>query len=158
MTSTITHDSKRNINYVIVDSLDCDYYATYSLGKVYIGNKAYIESVSDKSTINDILIIDSRNSQDPDMQVVSSFEVNDPIIQSEIISIMLNYERNNPSRWERTSRSMKVEWFVHNFLHTVNYKISHTSDVDFNNRDEKRYDIEHQIKTRIKKLINKIND
>ncbi len=153
ISTTLQYDGKREINYKIVNSLEYDYYGTYSLGKVYIGNHKFIYDLIGKVEDNDILIVDIRNSDDPDMQVLSSFEVNDPIIQSEIISIMMNYEKRNPSNWERSSRSMKVEWFVHNFLYDVNYQKSHTTDVDFNNKDEKRYDIEYQLKKRIKKIL-----
>ena len=34
---------------------------------------------------------------------------------------------------------MRVEWFVHNFLHFFQYQIDRTVDVDLNNDDEEKY-------------------
>ena len=35
---------------------------------------------------------------------------------------------------------MLVEWEVHNYLYSIGYRIDRTTDVDFNNQDEKVYD------------------
>ena len=47
-----------------------------------------------------------------------------------------------PSKWNRSLKSMRLEWFVHNLLHDFNYKLDHTTDVDFNNEDEQKFDKE----------------
>ena len=35
---------------------------------------------------------------------------------------------------------MKVEWFMHNIFYYFNFQRNRTEHVDFNNKDEKKYD------------------
>ena len=123
-------------NYEIVMEDDC--FARYSKGRVFIGSKEYIESLIDIDE-NDILIIDNRDRDDPNMKILSSYKINDYRTRDEILKIIFEYEKKNPSSWKRTISSMKLEWFVHNVLYYLNYETKRTRDVDLNNNDEKKY-------------------
>ena len=114
-------------------------YATYSKGDVYI-----VKSLEKADELvvqeNDVIIIDQREDDNPNMRVVSSYAIRDKFLQNEIIEIMQEYNKEYPSKWKRTNKSLILEWYVHNLLYNVNYKLDHTTDVDFDNKDEKVYD------------------
>ena len=57
----------------------------------------------------------------------------------EIIDILLKYEEENPSEWERTRDSMYWEWYFHNYYCNNGVEIERTKDVDLDNNDEKTY-------------------
>ena len=130
------NDYNYNPTYEILDESD-DAYAIYPKGKVYIGDKKYIESLRDvKDT--DILVEDQRKTRE-NMKIVSSYKIKDKDLRNDIICILVEYEKDNPTDWDRTIESMRVEWFVHNFLYDINYEIDRTKDVDFQNDEEKTY-------------------
>lgn len=114
-------------------------FARYSKGKVYIGSKSFLASL-DSVNENDILVEDNRNDDDPDMKIYNSCKVTDKWDRYEIINILCMYEKMNPSEWNRTPSSLKVEWFAHNFFYYLNYQTHRTTDVDLNNEDEDVYD------------------
>ena len=126
-------------NYTITE--DEEYFAKYSKGKVYIGRIDYIESLKGKVNTDDILVIDTRNTKnDPNMQIISSYEISNKDTRNEILEILLKYEELNPSPWDRTIESMRLEWFVHNLSHSFNYKKDHSDDVDLDNDDQEKYE------------------
>lgn len=118
------------------------YSKEYKNGTVYIGNKEYLESLDDICE-NDLLVLDARNDEDPNMKVYASHLINDPLLQKEILEILLEYEDNDPSLWDRSLESMQREWYIHNLMVMFSYKLERTSDVDFNNGDEEKYKVEY---------------
>ncbi len=124
-------------NYQILD--DDKAYAKYSKGKVYIGNGYFLSHLEDLDYY-DVLVEDLRLSSDPDMKVYDSSKFKDKDMRKEIIEVLLEYEKDNPSRWNRSIDSMKVEWFLHNIFYHFNFQRKRTEHVDFNNKDEKQYD------------------
>ena len=110
----LSYDHKVIPNYEIVDKKN--YYANYSNGRVYIGKRKYIEKLKDVND-NDILILDRRDEDDPNMQILSSYRIIDANIQNEILEIINEYEKEYPSSWNRSTNSMQVEWFIHNVLY-----------------------------------------
>ena len=124
---------------IIYSTKSLAYEKRYSNGTVYIGDKKYLESI--KPDNNDILVLDERDKKDANMRVYASFLISDPIIQDEIIDILLLYEKEYPSCWERSKESMKLEWICHNILSRFSYKNNRTDDVDFNNSDEILYKV-----------------
>ena len=116
-------------------------FASYSNGLVYIGDEEYLNSLQNVSS-NDILIRDERNEQDPNMAVLNSYNITNKEIRNEILEIMCYYEIMNPSDWDRSIESMRLEWFCHNVGYYLNYEVDRTEEVDLNNNDEKKYDNE----------------
>lgn len=123
-------------NYKILDD---EAFASYSNGLIYIGDEDYINSLENVCE-GDILIIDERNLEDPNMVICNSCNIRDKDIRNEILEVLCCYEEMYPSRWDRTIESMRLEWFYHNMSYYLNYKVSHSSEVDLNNGDEERYD------------------
>jgi hypothetical protein len=108
------------------------------LGKIYIGDQDYLDSIETINS-NDILVLDLRSHSDPDMKVIDSYKITDPISMDKVINTILEYENNDPSEWQRTYDSMKYEWVMHNFAYYMNYQLERSKDVDFNNNDEFKY-------------------
>ena len=142
-------DYKYEPSYKIVGEMNSiKPYATYSKGSVYIlKNKDQIKKLN--LLEDDIVIIDQRKGDNPNMQIISSYSITDRNTRNEIIDIMQEYNTRYPSEWKRTTESLRLEWFVHNFLYGFDYKLDHTTDVDFDNNDEEKFNkpfINHLLK------------
>lgn len=123
--------------YNVIDNGDA--YAEYSDGLVYIGDDKFLEKV--KCCEKDILICDQRDSDvDPDMIVYDSCLIDDKEKRNEILEILCEYEKCNPSNWNRSIESMRLEWFMHNLGYYFNVNKERTAHVDLDNDDEKKYD------------------
>ena len=108
------------------------------IGTVYIGNNEYLDSIDIKSD-NDILVLDQRYLNDPNIKILDSYRITDPEIMEKVLDEIIEYERDNPSDWNRTVSSMKYEWIIHNLAYSLNYEIGRSKDVDLNNKDEQKY-------------------
>ena len=113
-------------------------YATMGKINIYIGTQKYINSMIDGNPQN-IYIIDSRNGSNPDMAIYDSYKIKniDDIIT--ILEIILKYESDNPSNWERSIESMKNEWIIHNICYHLNIERDRTQKVDLDNDEEIKY-------------------
>ena len=114
-------------------------YASYEDGDIYIGNQTYIDSIKEEVDRKDILVVDKRANEDPDMCILNSHRVRDPYDRNTILEVLQRYEEENPTAWERTIESMRNEWDIHNLLYFVKYKEWRTGHVDLNNEDETKY-------------------
>ena len=90
---------------------------------------------------NDIYIIDDRKSLNPDMAICDSHKIRDKKFMNEIIDLLLEYEKENPSNWNRTKESMINEWIMHNISYDLDFKRESTERVDLDNKDEKKYSL-----------------
>ena len=115
---------------------DSDAYAKYPDGNVYIGDLDYINSI--ECNPNDILVLDER-SEKSNIKVIDSYKIKDRDYRNDIINIILEYENEYPSNWDRSAETMRDEWFVHNMLYGLGIRRSSTTDVDFENNEEKVY-------------------
>lgn len=113
-------------------------FATYNNWEIYIGNKRYIERIRDDNTSN-IYIIDDRSNKDPNMIICNSFKIKTEKEMIDILKIILEYENIYPSNWDRTLKTMKREWIIHNLCHLLNIQIESAENVDLNNLDEEKY-------------------
>lgn len=114
----------------------------YSLGRVFIGDYKTIKSIAPEVSESDILIVDLRQMEDPDIQILSSYKINDIDIINEVLEIILFYESTDPTNWNRTISSMRNEWEMHNYGYFFHYDEDRTRDVDLNNADEEKYQSE----------------
>ena len=112
----------------------------YSLGTIYIGSEKYLEKIDNLNEF-DILALDERNAKDPNIKVYNSFMITNADTREEIIESLLYYEEMYPSEWNRTKNSLLREWYAHNIMHDLGYKLNRTTDVDLNNADEMTYRI-----------------
>lgn len=125
-------------------------FATYSKGKIYIGSDYFLSSLKDVNE-DDILVCDERFSKNnPNMQIYSSYRIDDKEIRNEILEVLCRYEECYPSPWDRTIESMRVEWAMHNLSYIFDHRRDHTTDVDLDNNDQEQYD--NEILRKILKL------
>ncbi len=124
-------------NYKIINSKE-NGFATYSSGRIFVGDIEYLCSIKDKQE-SDIFVEDQRDFKDPNFKIYSSYLINDKRIRNEILEVLCIYEELHPSNWNRTIESMRVEWLIHNLSHFFNYEKKRTIDVDLNNNDEELY-------------------
>ncbi len=132
------------INYEQYDIEDNPIFATYSEGKIYITENP--QDITDEQE-KDIVIADYRDIKE-DMQITSSYRINDISTQLKIIDLLLTYNELYPSDtpWNRTKNSMLNEWIAHNIAYLCNYERQSSESVDFENNEEERYNILKLIK------------
>ena len=138
-------DYEYHEQYEILDD-DSDAYARYRDGLIYIGDKCFLDQVDVQE--GDVLIEDQREYLlNPNLKVYSSYSITDKEARNDIIEVLQHYEDTQPTPWNRSSESMRMEWLLHNLCYDIGYQRDRTTNVDFNNADEEAYD---------KKILKKI--
>ncbi len=127
---------------------DISPYSSYSNGYIYISDIQTIKDIIVDS--NDLYIIDFRNLDDPDICICNSYKIKSCEEIKEIINILLEYEKENPSSWNRSKESLYNEWIMHNIGFELGIEIHRTRNVDLNNADQEKF--ESSI---IKMILNK---
>lgn len=122
-----------------IESDDFAYFAEYSLGRVYICQNEDKYFYQQLLRENDILVVDKRSGEDPDMCIYNSCMISDTKTIREVLLILKEYERRYPSEWNRTLSSMYNEWLIHNICYKFNYRTLSTKHVDLDNEDEEFY-------------------
>lgn len=110
----------------------------YSRGKVYLADPDHIPLAPSFTEKGDIVVLEDRLSQDPNLQIQNSWRIFRRKRQREIAEVLFAYNRLHPVEpaWKRTVPSMVKEWRLHNFAYYLHYKRDHTGDCDLNNADE----------------------
>ncbi len=134
--------------YEIMDETHQEF-ACYSQGRIFIGNRRFLIGLKDLKE-GDILVLDQRNNSDPNMKIISSYQITDKNVRNEILEVLCRYEEMYPSDWDRTIESMRLEWFWHNMSYDFNHQTNRTKDVDLDNNDQDIYD--NDILRRILKI------
>lgn len=100
-----------------------------------------VEKVADKQSIgeNDYVVIDNTHFKDACLQVRNSYRADNYYLRSCIIDVLLQYDNEKNTPWQRTKESMESEWYVHNLSYAAQYKTERAKHVDFNNADENVY-------------------
>lgn len=132
--------NKEDVNNTGIENSSFEPYTQYSNGNIYILDER-IKNIPHVDN-GDIYIIDSRDSRNPDMQICDSFKIKTKEEMIEILNIMLEYEEENPSKWDRTLNSMLNEWYIHNMCYYNYLCQSRTSCVDMDNNDENKYSLQ----------------
>lgn len=128
-------NNNQNIDFKTKESIT---YTEYSKGKVYISNYDTISKIYDEKS-SDVYIIDQRNIQDSNIEIMDSYKIKSKQQMEEIINIILEYDRINPSLWNRSYYSLLNEWQIHNICYLFNYDEISTRHVDLDNEDETKY-------------------
>lgn len=112
-------------------------YAKYEDGNIYIGDEEFLSSI--ESVEGDVLIEDQRDGIDPNFVIYNSCKIHDKDDKNTILEVLEEYEEDNPSNWNRSIESMRLEWLMHNLGYRFNYKKNHTTDIDLDNDDEEKF-------------------
>lgn len=108
-------------------------------GDVYFGSKSEMKLLA-QSGIDGIFIVDDRNAEDPNIQIIDSYNINSTQSMKDILKIVKQYDEENPSKWSRTIKSMVNEWWVHNICFVYDYYRGNAGDVDLNNGDQEVFE------------------
>ena len=114
-------------------------FAHLEIGDVYIGRIEKIRKLDRKTRRENIIIIDERHLEDPNMRVQDSYKIKNVEDIASVVAVIQEYNNKYPSNWNRTSLSLINEWEVHNICSDLSFMPSHTDDVDLNNGDEYLY-------------------
>ena len=131
---------KKSREYILSNSNVSKGKIEFNSGIIYIGNKRYLKTINNLKA-NDVLVLDDRNADDPNLRIYDSYKYLSASLREEIIENLLYYEELYPTEWYRTKNNLIREWEIHNAMYWVGYKHESTKDVDFNNEDEKKYSI-----------------
>ena len=123
--------------------------------KIYICN-----GYSNNINPNYIYICDMRDDNNPDIEIYNSYKITDLKEITKILEVLLEYEKKNPSNWNRTIKSMKNEWIIHNICYKYNIEQYRTKEVDLDNSEEEKYlyIIKSLIETIKLHMFNEINN
>ncbi|MBQ7876637.1 MAG: hypothetical protein IJ316_05030 [Clostridia bacterium] len=102
---------------------------------------AEAEEVADRQSIgeNDYVVIDYTHLKDARLQVRNSYRADNYYVRDCIIDVLLQYDNENNTPWQRTKETMEIEWYVHNLSYAAGYKTERAKHVDLNNEDENVY-------------------
>ena len=108
---------------VVLEAYNPNPIGEYSKGKVYAVSSRNAISTEIKALFpGDIVVIDERNKADDDyitMEIQYSALIQNKKDQLEILTILNDYEKKNPTKWYRTIDSMMIEWEAHNDVYNI---------------------------------------
>lgn len=88
---------------------------------------------------NDFIVIDYSFFNNPCFQVRNSYKAESDEQISCVIDILLQYDKEKNTPWQRSKESMEAEWFLHNFSYEAQFETDRAMHVDFDNKDEEIY-------------------
>lgn len=137
--SMACHEHKYHPEYEIIQDEETDVFAYIGDLSLYVySSKKELES-HDTHHEEDILVLDERYTEDPNMIIYDSYEITDKDTRNDILCCLLEYENIHPSNWNRTLESMRNEWLIHNLSYRLHYRRGNAANVDLNNEDETKY-------------------
>ena len=90
---------------------------------------------------NNVTIIDERDIFDPNVEILNSYRINDVFKMMDIINEILEYEKNDPSNWDRNKYGMLLEWAIHNMAYNLGFFTESSASVDFSSFEENFYSL-----------------
>lgn len=127
-------------------------YAYYGNRSIYIGSEEDITKIKDRNDDN-IYIADNRFQDNSSMSIIDSYKIVDINDINNILNVLIKYEQDYSSDWDRTFYSMKLEWIAHNICYYLNYEKDRTGNVDLDNNDEEKYNNILCVLFRLKDII-----
>jgi len=113
---------------------------TYSNGNIYFCDSVIIANELSKiCDETDVVIIDQSYLKDPNIKILSSYKIINPVEMEEVLKIIKQYSNQKDTNWDRSIESMYNEWLVHNICSNFSIRNDRTNDVDLNNADEEVY-------------------
>ena len=136
--SSLSCQTKRNKSQYLGNKDTVSMYS-YDSGKVLIVNPDNIDNALGIKDKGDLVVMDYRDTENPDMKIMSSINVDSIKEMRQVIDALLDYNDAVESKqpWNRSKDSMTIEWKLHNILYELGLFDSHTIDVDFNNNELK---------------------
>ncbi|MBQ8540073.1 MAG: hypothetical protein IJ435_01220 [Clostridia bacterium] len=97
--------------------------------------------IADRQSLeeNDFIVMDYSFFNNPCFQVRNSYKAENDEQIRKVIDILLRYDKEKNTPWERSKESMEAEWFLHNFSYEAQFETERAMHVDFDNKDEDVY-------------------
>ena len=127
-------------------------YATYDNKQIYIISEEEANNMKEIPT-DDIYVVDRRHWANSTMIIQDSYRIKNLKEMKGILNILMKYENEHPSAWDRTLTSMEKEWLIHNICYFLNYEPARTRHVDFDNADEENFSNLINILSQMKEII-----
>ncbi|MGN1337737.1 MAG: hypothetical protein ACI4WW_04600 [Candidatus Coprovivens sp.] len=122
-------------------------FGSYRYGDVYIIKEDELNKVKKIVTVNDIIVVDARYRNNPDMIVINSSYIWDKDVIDDVLHILLEYENMFPSQWDRNIESLRNEWIMHNIAYKLGINTSDTLSADLDNEENMYFD--HKVLTKL---------
>lgn len=90
---------------------------------------------------NNVTIIDERNLLYPNVEILNSYKINDVFKMMSIINEIIEYDKLNPSNWDRNKYGMFAEWVIHNMAYNLGFFTDSSASVDFSSFEENFYSL-----------------
>lgn len=113
-------------------------YATYKNYNIYIGSEKYLSQFV--ANQNNICVIDGRCGKNPNMKICDSYRIKSTEDMFNILAILLEYEKQNPTEWSRTLEGLQIEWVAHNISYEYGILPVNSGSVDLDNWDAFLYE------------------
>lgn len=107
-------------------------------GNIYIGREDYLKGLKNVKD-NDVLILNQTYISNPNFRIYDSYKITNIEDMNYILNYLLEYEKNHPSKWERSINSMRNEWIAHNLAYRFDINSKRAKDLDLDNDDENKY-------------------
>ncbi len=156
---TVKNFNKKKSTITYNDSYEEDCilpYAYYNDRSIYIVSGEDIELIKEDN--DNIYVIDNRNAENPTMAICDSYKIINRDEMKNILNIIIRYEQEYSSSWDRTLSSMEREWLVHNICYYLKFHTIRTEKVDLDNFDETKYNNLLHILLNFKEIIDKENE
>jgi len=100
-------------------------------------------------TRGEIAVYDDRFTENPSFRIFDSYRIRRNGVKREVIRAMIAYNEANPTEpaWQRTERSLLLEWLEHNFAYRVGFLRSRACSVDLDNHAEGKGALGYFIKS-----------
>lgn len=145
MTAHINASIERSRNYSYSISQDDskkgdEPYARYNNFNIYIGSERYLSSFLKNP--NNVCVLDGRYAKNPYMKIFDSHRIKSTQDMFNILGVLLQYEKENPSEWRRSIQGLQIEWIAHNISYECGILPKNTESVDLDNKDAVLYEDE----------------
>ena len=90
---------------------------------------------------HNVTIVDERDIRDSNVKVLNSYKINNVFKMMDIINEIIEYDKANPSNWDRNKYGMFVEWAIHNMAYNLGFFTESSASVDFSSFEENFYSL-----------------
>lgn len=127
----------RTYSYELSDT-ESESFATYGKYKLYFGSEEDLNYYMDNPY--NICIVDGRFGDNPNFRICDSFRITNDEDMFNILAVLLEYEKENPSDWNRTIEGLQIEWVAHNMSYEYGLLRDRSGSVDLDSKDAILYE------------------
>lgn len=127
----------RNYSYEL-SSAESESFASYGKYNLYFGSEKDLNCYMDNPC--NICIVDGRFGKNPNFRICDSFRITNDEDMFNILAVLLEYEKENPSDWNRTIEGLQIEWVAHNMSYEYGLLRDRSGSVDLDSRDAILYE------------------